>query len=203
MNRQLLLFPDVADLPKDPQRDFMGIPDLVYFEKFLNPVEQADLLRNIDEQPWRDDLKRRVQHYGYRYDYKARRVDPSMFLGCLPPFLQELGSRLLNVGLMPELPDQAIINEYEPGQGITPHIDCEPCFGGCIATVSLNSVYTMDFTDCKETEEPKAIRLAVGSCLVFSGEARYRWKHGIKARRLDDGITRGRRVSVTFRTVTI
>ncbi|MEI7460446.1 MAG: alpha-ketoglutarate-dependent dioxygenase AlkB [Pirellula sp.] len=202
MNRQLLLFPDVAELPKDLQRDFTGIPDLVYFEQFLDPIEQVTLLRDIDAQPWRDDLKRRVQHYGYRYDYKARRVDPSMYLGSLPPFLQNVGTRLLTVGLMPRLPDQAIINEYEPGQGITPHVDCEPCFGGFIATVSLNSVYTMDFTDT-QSEEVKAVRLALGSCLVFSGEARYRWKHGIKARRLDDGIHRGRRVSVTFRTVTI
>jgi alkylated DNA repair dioxygenase AlkB len=202
MNRQLLLFPDVAELPKDLQRDFTGIPDLVYFEQFLDPIEQVTLLRDIDAQPWRDDLKRRVQHYGYRYDYKARRVDPSMYLGSLPPFLQNVGTRLLTVGLMPRLPDQAIINEYEPGQGITPHVDCEPCFGGFIATVSLNSVYTMDFTDT-QSEEVKSVRLALGSCLVFSGEARYRWKHGIKARRLDDGIHRGRRVSVTFRTVTI
>lgn len=201
MNRQLYLFPDTDQL-ESPAKDFMGIPNLVYCEHFLSPFEQLKLLADIDGQPWRDDLKRRVQHYGYRYDYRSKKVDSSMFLGLLPSFLANIAERLISLGLMPIIPDQAIVNEYEPGQGITPHVDCEPCFGGSIATVSLGSVYTMDFADTK-SEATKSIRLALGSCLVFSGEARYRWTHGIKMRKLDDGIARGRRVSVTFRTVTI
>jgi len=202
MNRQLSLFPDI-DQPENPTKDFMGIPDLVYWENFLSRDEQKDLLSTIDQQPWLDDLKRRVQHYGYRYNYKARKVDPTMFLGALPLFFADVATRLFESGLMPQKPDQAIVNEYEPGQGITPHVDCEPCFGGSIATISLGSVYTMDFTDTQELEPEKSIRLALGSCLVFSKDARYRWRHGIKARRTDGGISRGRRVSLTFRTVTI
>ena len=139
---------------------------------------------------------------GYRYDYRARKVDHSMYLGLLPEFLFRIATRLFELQLVPQLPDQAIINEYLPGQGITPHIDCEPCFGGSIATVSLGSVYTMDLADTQSDVE-KFVRLELGSCLVFSKAARYCWKHGIKARKSDNGIARGRRVSVTFRTVTI
>ena len=60
------------------------IQGMTYAPDFLSPSEQEAVLREIDQQPWRNDLKRRVQHYGYRYDYKARRVDPSMYLGPLP-----------------------------------------------------------------------------------------------------------------------
>ena len=45
------------------------------------------------------------------------------------------------------------------------------------------------------------------SLLVLQGEARFGWKHGIPARKVDliDGqkIARGRRVSLTFRTVVL
>ena len=34
--------------------------------------------------------------------------------------------------------EQAIVNEYEPGQGIAPHVDRD-CFGPVVATVSLGS----------------------------------------------------------------
>ena len=202
MNQKFFQFTDCdIEQPVAPLKNFMGIPDLVYDESFLNPLEQSSLLHDIDAQPWRDDLKRRVQHYGYRYDYKARKVDASMFLGVLPEFLALVTARLVSSGLMPVVPDQVIVNEYQPGQGISPHVDCEPCFGGTIATISLGSVYTMDFADT-ESDDTKSIRLELGSCLVFSKEARYRWKHGIKARMSDDGIPRKRRVSMTFRTVT-
>lgn len=43
--------------------------------------------------------------------------------------------------------------------------------------------------------------LDLGSCLIFSGEARYRWKHAIKPKVEDNGVPRGTRVSVTFRKV--
>ncbi len=189
MNFQLLLFPD-AEQPNKSIEDFLGVPGLVYHKDLLSAKEQQLLLNEIDHQPWRDDLKRRVQHYGYRYDYKARRVDPTMFLGTLPPFLQFLADRLSKLRLLPEVPDQAIINEYLPGQGISPHVDCEPCFGSAIATISLGAVYVMDLTDTM-TDACEAIRLELGSCLVFSKEARYRWKHGIKPRFTDNGISRG------------
>ena len=41
----------------------------------------ADL---INQQPWITDLKRRVQHDGYRYNYSQRSVDASAFVGPLP-----------------------------------------------------------------------------------------------------------------------
>ena len=123
-----------------------------------------------------------------------------MYVGPLPDFAIRLGERLSSLKLMPTLPDQLIVNEYLPGQGIASHVDCEPCFGDTITTVSLGSECVMHFT---RTEDQYAfdLLLQVGSALVFSGDARYRWKHGIKARKKDHGRPRGRRVSLTFRNV--
>jgi hypothetical protein len=70
------------------------------------------------------DLKRRVQHYGWRYDYKARRIDLSMRLGELPPWATRLALRLVRDGLVPQLADQVIVNEYVGRQGISKHVDC-------------------------------------------------------------------------------
>ena len=100
--------------------------------------------------------------------------------------------------------DQAIINEYRPGQGISPHIDCVPCFGPMVAAISLGSDCVMDFTHPQDgTKVP--VHLAPGSLCVMMGPARYTWRHGIAARKSDPGtagrLPRGRRVSVTYRTI--
>ena len=196
MNHQLTLFTDANELASDVP----SIKGMSYATGVLSPEEQAEMLRQIDEQPWRYDLKRRVQHYGYRYDYKLRRVDESMFLGPLPAFSAPISKRLLDRGLIPKLPDQLIINEYLPGQGIAPHVDCEPCFDDTITMLSLGWPYEMEYVHIR-TEDVHAILLEPGSALVIAGEARYDWSHQIRARKSDRGIPRQRRVSLTFRNV--
>ncbi len=178
------------------------INGLTYWPVFLTPQEQETLLAAVDARPWQNDLKRRVQHYGYRYDYKARRIDLSMRIGELPDFAVPVAQRLVHDGLMTQIPDQLIVNEYEPGQGISAHIDCEPCFGPSIVTVSLGWAYEMDFIHA-HTHETKTILLAKGSALGMTGEARYQWRHRIRARRSDRGSPRKRRVSLTFRNVVL
>ncbi|MEU4849263.1 alpha-ketoglutarate-dependent dioxygenase AlkB [Streptomyces gilvosporeus] len=84
------------------------------------------------------------------------------------------------------------------------HIDCLPCFGPVIAAISLGSGCLMDFTD-PEDGAKLGVPLAPGSLLVMTGPARYTWRHAIAPRKSDPGPTgrvpRGRRVSVTFRTL--
>ena len=68
----------------------MAVPGLRYIAGFVAQMEEARLLAAVDAAPWLSDLKRRVQHYGYRYDYKARKVVRSMYLGPLPDWVQPL-----------------------------------------------------------------------------------------------------------------
>lgn len=49
--------------------------------------------------------------------------------------------------MVSERMDQAIINEYLPGQGIAAHVDCEPCFGDEIGVVSLLDSHPMEFVE--------------------------------------------------------
>ena len=54
------------DIEEKPAPDISG---LQYIPDFIARDEESALIANIDEQPWLNDLKRRVQHYGYKYDY--------------------------------------------------------------------------------------------------------------------------------------
>ena len=181
----------------------------VYQKAFLDGEECRRLLASIDEQPWLHDLKRRVQHYGWKYDYAARFITADMQIGPLPGFILDLAARLREHGWFRRIPDQVIVNEYDPAkkQGIAPHVDRE-CFGPTVVTLSLGDAWPMEFaaTDrSRQWKEKIELVLDVGSILVLSGDARGKWTHGIAPRQTDghgrSRRHRRRRVSVTFRTV--
>ncbi|WP_394793070.1 alpha-ketoglutarate-dependent dioxygenase AlkB [Armatimonas sp.] len=183
-----------------------AIMGMSYYPEFLTSEQEASLLAFVDSQPWNDTLSRATQHYGYRYDYTVRQLDMSHHLGPLPAPLQEVGTRLVDAGYFAKLPEQVIVNEYLPGQGIAAHIDCVPCFGSAIASLTLGSGCTMDFTQ-SATLEKVSLYLEPRSLVVLAATARYDWRHGIAGRRSDRvaGVVcaRGRRVSLTFRTVVL
>jgi alkylated DNA repair dioxygenase AlkB len=180
------------------------VSGLSYIPDFIDSAAESHLIRTIDAQPWITELKRRVQHYGWRYDYKARSVTNDLRIGALPDWLQTYSVRLQQAGFFPETPDQVIVNEYQPGQGISAHIDCVPCFTDTIASLSLGSPCMMDFSHSK-TGEKCSLLLEPRSLLVLTGDARYVWKHAIAGRKTDrynsQIIQRNRRVSLTFRRV--
>ncbi|WP_225847554.1 alpha-ketoglutarate-dependent dioxygenase AlkB [Streptomyces sp. HPF1205] len=181
-----------------------SVPGLLLVPAYLGEDEQAGLCATVDRLPWRKDLKRRVQHYGYRYDYKRRTVDAAMRLGPLPDWSRALADQLRGDGYAPRELDQLIVNEYLPGQGISPHVDCVPCFTDTVLSLSLGSTCVLTMTRLSDGHEAD-ILLEPGALLVLSGAARYEWKHGIAPRKTDrvDGISlpRGRRLSLTFRSV--
>jgi len=184
--------------------NFKHIPGLTLYHNFITLEEEVQLLSSIDDQPWSNELKRRVQHYGWKYDYSKRSLDNNMKLGDLPPFCASLVDACIQQRILSAHPDQLIINEYTPGQGISPHIDQVKWFGNEIVSVSLGSDILMDFKH-KMSHKQYSILLPRRSLVLLSGEARYNWTHGIVARKRDkiDGqwVARERRVSLTFRKV--
>jgi alkylated DNA repair dioxygenase AlkB len=176
---------------------------LTVVEDFISQAEERELLSQIDAQPWLTTLKRRVQHYGWKYDYKARRVNENYFIGELPDWAKKIAERLLERDLVKELPDQVIVNNYEGSEAISKHIDCPECFRGAVVTVSLNEAWEMVFT----RKLPSGEQLRFGQVLprrsaaVLDGDARSKWLHEIPSRLTERGIVRGRRVSITFRRV--
>ncbi len=176
----------------------------MYFE-FIDSASEESILAQVDQLPWLGDLKRRVQHYGYKYDYSARRIDPDTYLGPLPAWLQTIARKLVGEEVLSFYPDQAIINEYLPGQGISSHIDCQPCFGETIVSLSLGSRCIMNFEPFPGATEKISLMLEPRSLIVLTGSSRYNWYHSIPARKTDEWlgqrIERFKRVSVTFRKV--
>lgn len=172
---------------------------------FISKNEEVELLNFIDNSKWLNDLKRRVQHYGYKYDYKARKINNSFFLGELPIWLKNLAQKIYEQNHIHFIPDQAIINEYESGQGISPHIDCEPCFGDTIISLSLGSTCVMNFEREPNAKDKIEIFVEPRTLLIMKNESRYNYYHGISPRKSDkynnDTFKRNRRVSITFRKV--
>ena len=201
-----------------------GVPGLYLARDFVARSEEHALLAAIDSSKWSDALRRRVQHYGYRYDYRLRTIDETHALGPLPEWSAPVVERLTRVLNAPDAPwaacsagasagasaypasDQIIVNEYKPGQGIGAHTDCVPCFGPAVASLSLGSQVIMDFSCGYGTSARTVpVLLPERSLVLLTGDARYRWRHAIAPRMLDviDGIDvpRTRRVSLTLRTV--
>ena len=176
-----------------------GIKGLLYIPDYISSEEETSLIKTINKKKWDNSLSRRVQHYGYRYDYKARKVTADMYLGELPNWLNDLALGLKNDGLCEEASDQVIINEYQPGQGISPHIDCEECFGPRIFSISLGGQVVMQLTQSGKTKTE--IFLAPRSLIILYSEARSVWRHSIPARLKDKGVERRVRISLTFRNV--
>ena len=186
---------------------------LEYHPDFLAASDEERLLAHapIDSLEWLTDLSRRVMHFGYKYDYTSRSLDETARIGPLPDWLARLSHMVREAAseeakqlLDPQRPfEQAIINEYEPKQGIAPHIDRD-CFGPVVATVSLGSAVNMDF--CRDfTADKFTQRLEPRSLVLLYGDARYKWQHGIAKRKSDtwggQKIERKRRVAITFRTI--
>jgi alkylated DNA repair dioxygenase AlkB len=176
----------------------LTIPGLRYVPGFLDPDAQARLLAATDAGAWQRSGGRAVQIYGYTYHHTKGGI---YRIGDLPSWVDDLATRLVRDGLMPNQPDQMIANDYTPGSGIFPHVDLE-AFADTIVSISLGSACVMEFTDT-DSNRLEQLLLDPGSALVLSGDARYRWKHGIPARATDvwmgRDLPRGRRVSLTFR----
>lgn len=175
-----------------------GVPGLRVIPEYLDAATHDELLAAADAQPWTSLGGRRVQIYGYSYD---QRRGGAYRLGDLPAWAMGAAERVQRDGLSPDMPDQLIVNAYEPNQGIPRHRDA-PLFTDTIVGLNLGSSCVMELT----TDEPGLVRpvlLEPRSALVLSGPARHEWYHAIPARDVDRWLgrelRRARRVSMTFR----
>lgn len=183
----------------------LPILGLTYILDYVNIDEQNQLLNAIDQQLWSlesVESTRRIQQYGYRYEYQNGVLVACHYLGILPDWLDSIAKHLYCDRLTSTVLDQATVNEYEPGQGLRGHIDCVTCFGNTLITLSLGSSYIMEFTHVR-TGEIRELLLLPGSLLILKQEARYSWLHSVTPREKDiykgKEFTRSRRVAVTFR----
>ncbi|POY70840.1 hypothetical protein BMF94_6253 [Rhodotorula taiwanensis] len=144
------------------------------------------------------------------------------FLDALPSALASLPADVQSVILESNRPQQAILNLYQPGQGISSHVDLPDRYEDGIVGLSLLTSTVMEFrhvSDPSSEEQPSgsqpprtpptyAVRLRPGDLYVLSGDARWKWSHGIPYRTEDlvqdetggpVRVLRGVRMSVTLR----
>jgi alkylated DNA repair protein alkB family protein 8 len=73
------------------------IPGLIIIENFVTEAQEQDLLATIDKQPWTSIKNRRIQHYGYEFQYKGdhkNSIDTTCNLGGLPAWTNALTLQL-------------------------------------------------------------------------------------------------------------
>lgn len=170
------------------------IKGLSYQPDFITPELEEALIDYIGQQSWDTTWKRRIQQYGSRYGTLRPSQAP------IPAWFRPLCEQLADKGLFDAIPDQVIINEYLPGQGIAPHRDQ---LATKVASLSLEAPVVMDFIGLQG--EKLSHLLEPRSLLILSDDAHYQWKHGIAPRKTDTYhgmvIERKRRISCTFRTM--
>lgn len=174
------------------------IDGLALITDAIDETTEQSLIQIINQQSWETFMKRRVQHYGYRYQYQQRTVTKDA--PPIPQFLIDLMQTMIERGHIKQMFDQIIINEYEPGQGITPHIDAN-VFGEPIISLSLNSNCAMLFQNSSQKIQTFELILPRRSLLILEKDARWKWMHSIPTRTHDNLIKRGKRISITFRYV--
>ena len=168
----------------------MLISGLDIIEDYINVTKEDELIRLINKNSWNNQLSRQTQHYGFRYDYKSRKLYDDV--PKIPDWLKDIAN-IINFSEC----DQIIINKYEEGQGISSHIDHKQLFGNDIFVLSLgeDTKYIMKGI-VGRTRVSETVSVNRRSLLHLRGEARYEWTHSLKMKK-----NTTTRYSITFRSV--
>lgn len=173
-------------------------PGFVYEPEWLDPAEEARLVRAIQALPLAPAeyrqfrARRRIASYGGRYDFRSRALRPSE---PLPEAFHPLRRRVADwAGVPVARLTHALVTEYAPGAPLGWHRDA-PDYE-LVVGVSLLGPGRMRVRRYppRPREPALAIELAPRSIYRLAGEARWGWQHAISP-------ARALRSSITFRTL--
>jgi len=162
------------------------VPGFELITDFLTPMDQEILMFLIDKQNWMTDYElKRYQMY--------RKSSTSVFP--IPEFLLSMILKL-NQSYGTEF-DHVIISENSPGYGsVQPHTD-SLYWGDIIIGISLLSDCKMTLSKLTpENNDSVNIDLPARSLYILSGDARYKYMHGIQSRYITS-----RRVAIIVRSM--
>jgi alkylated DNA repair dioxygenase AlkB len=179
-----------------------ALPGFYLYTNLIDETFEQQLLAEIDSQTWIVDYARRLQYYGYRNELEDP-YDLIPFPVEMPQLMRALSEQLVANNIVQLQPDQVIVNEYVPGEGIRPHKDRD-YYENQICGVNLGSGCIMRFIR-GNNQEVRDIEVPQRSVYVMQDDARKKWKHAIPPRKKDiiDGVIkhRERRISITYRKV--
>lgn len=80
-------------------REHSSISGLYIVHDFISETEEIALLAHFDAEQWGAELKRRTQHYGYKYSYSYRKIDLSMKTDPIPQCAVDIAEKIEKVEL--------------------------------------------------------------------------------------------------------
>jgi DNA oxidative demethylase len=168
-------------------------PGLKLVHDVLTPDAEAGLIALIEASglaysAYDPGNTRSSSSYGWKYDYAG-----DSFVPCAPipeGFRAIADKAAALAGLTYDDFAECLLNRYEPGAVIQPHLD-KPVWEHVIG-VSLGVPATMVFRHPDSGEE-RPVELPPRSIYMLADDARYVWQHSLPP-------MRGTRYSITFRT---
>lgn len=187
MTLQEGLFPEAAAMP-DGFR---------YQPALISPEQERELIAHLSNLPLKPFEfhgyrgNRKVQSFGYRYDYSRRKAE---WAAAPPDFLIPLRHEVAQfANRNPEAFVQILVTEYPSGAGIGWHRD-KPEFEDIVG-VSLSSPANFRLRRKSGSGwERRSVRIEPRSAYLLSGAVRQEWEHSIPPQA-------ALRYSVTFRTL--
>jgi hypothetical protein len=141
-----------------------------------------------------------VQEHGAKGSFYIEKPTTTV----MPPLLAKTASRLVELGLVRVVPDYVLVNKYEAGHGIHPHVD-DSYYDDGICGVTLSHGAVLDFFHVDDETKCYSTLLPPGAVFCMQRHARYKWKHQMRGRMFDfwdSWIRRETRVALTFRHLT-
>jgi alkylated DNA repair dioxygenase AlkB len=168
-------------------------PGLKLAQDVLTPAEEADLIALIEASglaysAYDPGNTRSSTSYGWKYDFAN-----DSFVPCKPMpegFRAIADKAAAFAGLVYKDFAECLLNRYEPGAVIQPHLD-KPVWEHVVG-VSLGVPTTMVFREPASGEE-RPVELPPRSIYVLAGDARHVWQHSLPP-------MQGTRHSITFRS---
>ncbi|KAJ3071289.1 hypothetical protein HDU98_005566 [Podochytrium sp. JEL0797] len=192
---------------KSPQPNAILPSGMSYLPNVLSVAQERQLLATIAATPFESaNIRRRLQFHGevyYHTTHDVAALQPSKThwnpLSNMQWFVDHVLESTSHVYSPVVQPSQVLVNEYIGDRGLSCHLEDPDAFGHYIYTVSLVNPVWMDLKPVLEASAgtngidsngnkprrepddlvPMRILLEPRSVLILSGDARYKWMHGI------------------------
>lgn len=172
------------ELPANPLElsQFKVFDGVYLIPDYIEPQTEAKLLEFgvYANQRWVNVRNRRLQMWGGTVTNQGLENTEE-----LPNWLRILTRKLTSDNIFPVEPNHALINEYQPGQGILPHTD-GPAYYPLVATISLGSPAMYVFWTQTDTRTPTfAVPVPQRSLIVFTESAYSEMLHSVESKTND------------------
>jgi DNA oxidative demethylase len=173
--------------------DAAAVPGLRFATEVLTPPEEVALIELIEGaglsySAYDPDNPRSSRSFGWKYDFLN-----DTFVPCdqIPEGFDAIAAKAAALaGLDPQGFAECLLNRYEPGAIIQPHL-AKPVWEHVVG-ISLGAAATMVFRH-PESGEERPLQLPARSMYLLADDARYVWQHSLPP-------MQGTRYSITFRS---